>query len=203
VKAVTERDRKIGNGWSGPTDELDRKLDAALSKYAAVEPRDGLEERILAGLRQPAQVMARAWWRWEAVVVSAIVIVAVILAWRVEKPSHPAIANHRAVDALHSPTYIPQPDTTPKAQPLVPTAEGHHRITSKHRLVAVTVTVPKLEQFPSPRPLSEQEKLALEYVQRFPKEAVLMARAQTARAQEEQNENNLLPAEDWPGEGKQ
>ena len=32
-------------------DEFDRMLDAALAKYAAVEPRTGLEERVLANLR--------------------------------------------------------------------------------------------------------------------------------------------------------
>jgi hypothetical protein len=36
---------------NGKPDEFDRMLDAALAKYAAVEPRTGLEERVLANLR--------------------------------------------------------------------------------------------------------------------------------------------------------
>jgi hypothetical protein len=36
-----------------------------------------------------------------------------------------------------------------------------------------------LEQFPTPTPLSDQEKLLARYVQEFPQRAALIARAQT------------------------
>jgi len=49
-------------------DEFDDMLDAALAKYAAAEPRAGLDERVLANLRaERARVTERACWRWSIV----------------------------------------------------------------------------------------------------------------------------------------
>jgi hypothetical protein len=81
---------------NGKQDEFDRMLDAALAKYAAVEPRTGLEERVLANLRaEQARVPDQAWWRWSAIAaVAAVVVVAVALSLRSDKPSHPDVANH-------------------------------------------------------------------------------------------------------------
>src|SRR5260370_599787 len=69
-------------------DALDQQLDTALRKYAAVEPRVGLEERILANLRaQREHAPARPWWRWAAVGALAVVIILVVsLSWRARKP---------------------------------------------------------------------------------------------------------------------
>ena len=38
---------------------------------------------------------------------------------------------------------------------------------------------PKLEQFPSPQPLSEQEKILARYVNTYPEHAALIAQART------------------------
>jgi hypothetical protein len=43
---------------------------------------------------------------------------------------------------------------------------------------------PRLDQFPSQRPLSEQEQLLKTYVSRFPKEAALIADEQAQREKE-------------------
>jgi len=43
---------------------------------------------------------------------------------------------------------------------------------------------PKLEQFPSPRPLTEQERFLKQYVEKFPDEAMLIAKVQTERQKE-------------------
>jgi hypothetical protein len=60
------------------SDDLDRTLDAVLSRYASVEPRAGLEERILANLRTAdAPTSAHAWWTWRmAAVLSAVLMIA-------------------------------------------------------------------------------------------------------------------------------
>jgi hypothetical protein len=42
---------------------------------------------------------------------------------------------------------------------------------------AVVASGPKLDQFPSPRPLSEQEKILESYVTKYPKHAALIAQA--------------------------
>ena len=41
-----------------------------------------------------------------------------------------------------------------------------------------------MSQFPSPRPLSEQEKLLVRYVNESPNDAVLIAQEQAARLRE-------------------
>ena len=64
-------------------EELDRVLDAALAKYAAVEPRTGLEERVLANLRSAAPSANGTWWRWSfAAAAAAVLLIALTLAWR-------------------------------------------------------------------------------------------------------------------------
>ena len=73
-------------------DELDSTLDAALTKYATVEPRAGLEDRILANLRaEQARVLDRAWWQvhfmaCSAAALAVVVVMALALAWRSGQP---------------------------------------------------------------------------------------------------------------------
>jgi hypothetical protein len=45
-----------------------------------------------------------------------------------------------------------------------------------------------LEQFPSPRPLSEQEIMLARFVEQFPREAAMIARAQTKLLAQEEEE---------------
>ena len=69
--------------------EFDSTLDAALAKYAAVEPRAGLEARVLANLRaEHARVPENTYWRWSVVTaVVIVVVVALALPWKSGKPS--------------------------------------------------------------------------------------------------------------------
>jgi hypothetical protein len=155
---------------------LDHELDAALTKYAAVEPRAGLEERVLANLRaEQSGVPVRAWWRWSVAV--AVLIVVVALSWRWERPSHPVVAVRPA-----NPTQASQ-----QRKQFVSNGvrSGVRRRTSnparkKIRSASPVVVAagPKLDQFPSPQPLTEQELALARYVRDFPQEAALIARAQ-------------------------
>jgi hypothetical protein len=177
--------------------ELDRALDAALAKYSTVEPRLGLEARILASLRaEREQIPQRSWWRVHyiasgmAAALAAIVVVALALAWRTGKPSPPVVAN--------LPSTATQPSNRP-ANPVVSNSNGRHlhaqeREPTRNAAIRrsppkVVANNPKLDHFPSPRPLSEQEKMALDYVREFPEQATLIARAQTNLAQQEEREN--------------
>ncbi len=163
----------------GNQDELDRVLDVALAKLKS-EPRAGLEERVLANLRaETARGAERVWRRWGvlAAVAAALVIVAA-LSWRPGRSARPT--NHVA---------IAMPTTQPASTQVAASGEprevrlqaGHAlRKTRRPRAVeAVTAAAqPKLEQFPSPQPLSEQERALARYVSQFPHEAELIARAQ-------------------------
>jgi hypothetical protein len=190
--------------------ELDRALDAALAKYARVEPRAGLEDRILSNLRaEPARAHDRSWWLLGfAIAAAAVVLVAIGLVSRSAKHSQPlvqrpTITAPQNVQAQSSPAktasaLLPANGSIARAQP--------HPQPSKLDLAppkdtepdgAETVADnPKLDKFPSPRPLSEQEKLLLEYLQQNPEEAAMIAQAQTAFAHQEELERNSLPPRD-------
>jgi len=161
-------------------EQLDHELDAALAKYSAVEPRPGLEGRILANLRaEQARVPGRAWWRWSAVVVAAVIIIAVVAALRPER--------------RHEDNRARQATPTQNPTQLVANREDHGtaqavrvppRATMKHSIHPAAPVPPRLDQFPTPQPLSEQELALARYVNEFPQDATLIARAQEEYEQE-------------------
>jgi hypothetical protein len=170
-------------------DELDHTLDAALARYAAVEPRAGLEGRILARLLTASEPdRDRAWWRWSVMAaVAAVLLVTVTLGWRIGMPTHPVVA-----DRLSPASRVLQPgkqDVLHWDKCVVHPHVPHHVQTATHRAqLSVAAAVPRLEQFPSPLPLSEQEEILASYVSRYPEHAVLVARARAEALLQEQKD---------------
>jgi hypothetical protein len=162
-------------------DELDRMLDAALAKYATAEPRPGLEDRVLANLRtERTRVPVHAWWRWSVSAMLAVAVIALALVWRSGKSSLPLVADHS--------TALMQSTKEPAKQPASNSERGGVRSvepgrardkTGHHSHLPVEVApYPKLDQFPSPQPLSEQEIAFAGDAHQFPQDATLVARAQ-------------------------
>jgi len=60
------------------------------------------------------------------------------------------------------------------------------------RTTIIDVNSPKLEQFPSPQPLSEQERILANYVGKYPEHATLIARARSEALQRDQLEEMKL-----------
>jgi hypothetical protein len=160
-------------------DALDRELDAALAKFTAGEPRAGLEDRILANLRaQQAQVTKHSWWRGLApAALTAAIVMTLFLAWRLERPvqkiaSNPSatkkIDGHNGTQANGGGSVATQP-ATGSGRRLKPRAVHHS--------VRVASPVPKLDQFPSLQPLSEQERILARYIASYPEQAALVAQA--------------------------
>lgn len=181
MKAMTEINRE--HEQAPNSDDLGRALDAALAKYAAVEARAGLEERILANLRaEQARAEPRAWWRWGFAAAATVLVIAAVLAWKTAWPAHPAIVNRPPMEVARPPKQAPGiakgggEMTTTHA----PAVRKH---TPKPNPVTVAAT-PKLDVFPSPRPLSEEELALAQYVRNFPTDAKLVAQAQAADERE-------------------
>jgi hypothetical protein len=65
-----------------------------------------------------------------------------------------------------------------------PSQKANHR--SPQPVVAASA--PKLDQFPSPQPLSEQEKILASYVAEYPEHAVLVAQARAEALLRDQEE---------------
>lgn len=188
---------------NGAQDELDRMLDAALAEYSATEPRAGLEERVLANLRaERAGIPDRAWWRWglAGALTAVVLVVALALALRSGKPSPPQIVQHPST--IEQSPNVPQmsivaKDGHPAVQPMIrPT-----RTEGGHRAAAVAEANPKLDVFPSPRPLSEQERILESYVNQFRQEAVLIARARSELEIRDQQEEMRDADEGQNGNG--
>jgi len=180
------------NHSQDPNGGLDRLLDASLAKYADASPRAGLEERILANLQsEQSSESTHSLWQWGLVAaLAAVALLAVAVSLRFGKAAHPVIANHAAVstpDSTKSPLPEPQPESHETTAPVRRVHRTVRRPAQPRNLIA---DGPKLDQFPSPQPLSEQEKAALEYVERYPEQASLMAQAQTAFAKQEELEKN-------------
>jgi hypothetical protein len=133
----------------------DQLLDASLAHYAE-EPRPGMEERILANVRATGRAQRSRLWTWGLAVSAAVFVLAVIIQAPRRRPvpvssAPPVAANH----AERSGAVV-----TPKAH-------EPHRTATQLRSVSLRRTRP--ERFPTPAPLSEQEKLLLRYVKETPR----------------------------------
>jgi hypothetical protein len=197
--------------FPGSKDDLDRALDAALAKYAAVEPRAGLEGRILARVgTEQARPADSAWlsgWRWRwAASVTAVFVVTLALAWswrahwQSVTQNHPMattprqkIANkpvNAEVAARNENPAITQGRMA--AGPAFPSPQAHPSRNRSSAAEAAVSAYPKLDRFPSPRPLTDEERALRRYVQDFPQEALLTALAQEASEIEMQQKMNAV-----------
>ncbi len=154
--------------------QIDEMLDSMLANYSAAEPRPGLETRILANMREtPERQTVQGWWNfkwlWAGMVAAAIIVAAVLINGRrrIEPPTHVVVKT--------SPL-APQPEIRPHA-PIAPkeTARIHRRKPSatKQPQNAALALSQRPAVFPTPTPLSEQEKLLLSYLAGTPREEVI------------------------------
>jgi hypothetical protein len=152
-------------------------LDAALKQYGQAEPRAGLENRVLASLRIERERAASPGWQWwpavGALTAIAMITVGMFLV-RLNRRKTQAPVAREIVASVE--VKGPEPGQT-KQQ--ATTGGIRTRMPRPHRHVEVEFVSEKREQFPSPEPLSEQEQILARYIQQFPREATLMARAQT------------------------
>jgi hypothetical protein len=178
---------------------IDDMLDSLLTNYSSAEPRSGLKNRILANLREAEEKeAAHGWWSfkwlWAGVVAVAIIVAAVLVngRHRVEPPTNVIVkTNQRG----------PQPE---EIQPHVPIARQE---TAKiHRRKPSTPTLPqnatlalseRPANFPTPAPLSEQDRMMFAYLENTPREVVI---AQLPRNNDQQ-ESEAFWADREPAQG--
>ena len=152
---------------------VDELLDASLRRYSVVEPRPGLEERLLANVPEQAQRFAWPSWAWiPAAATAAILLVALAFYATRQAPltSAPSVARQIPAPSVPAPVASVSAPAPPAPPPNVPRVRVE-RTVSPGRLGAG----PRLASFPARAPLSEQERLLLLFIQQTPKEQ-LMAR---------------------------
>jgi hypothetical protein len=153
---------------------MDEMLDSLLANYSAAEPRPGLNTRILASLRETPekQTTLGLWnfkWLWAGMVTAVIIIAAVLISGRrrIEPPTNVVVKT--------SPT-VPQPEIQSHA-PIAPKEtvriyRRKPRATKQPQNAALALSE-RPANFPTPVPLSEQERLMFTYLANTPQEIVI------------------------------
>ena len=175
--------------------KLDELLDSALAAYTAAEPRPGLEGRVLAGIRDHMDQPRARWWSVRSLAGAAAVaaMVLVILSILFLRPSQkPAkVQAETPKPAIYEPRpEIPQPESPGMSAKAVPHKQHIHSNQSQQQELA---REDRPSVFPTPGPLSEQEKLMLAYVARTPKEE-LVAQVKGPDPEEEEFWKDRQPA---------
>ncbi len=136
-------------------DELERVLQEGISRYADAEPLAGLEERIMARVRMTASSRSsRAdWWAVLAIGVAASLVGGFVYLRMEHTESRPltiAAVKRAAIPVL-------APRQTAPIKILKPRVHSH-----------VRAALPKLPEFPTPSPLTSEERLLLAMLQQDP-----------------------------------
>jgi len=155
--------------------QSDEMLDSLLANYSSAEPRPGLETRILANLREAEEEKAPqgSWdfrWLWAGMVTAAIIVAAVFIGGRhrVEPPTHVIVKTSPATSQPeiqpHAPVARQETARVPRHKP------STARITQRNATLALSK---RPANFPTPAPLSEQERLMFTYLANTPQEIVI------------------------------
>lgn len=170
IDMADDKDNQRHKDW-------DHELDLLLANYSAVDPRPGLEGRVLANLRREQEFHDRpTMWRWAVAVCVAAAMVLFVLLWPRPKVVEHKAAVHQTSGGQQGPTQV---QTTPQELGPERLAQGSKSGARTRRVPNVVANTghPHLDQFPSAQPLSDQERALLDYVRRSREEAVLLARA--------------------------
>lgn len=149
--------------------QLDELLDSMLSRYAAEEPRPGLETRVLARIAEAHRPVKANVWRWLWLGAGAAGIAAAVIAFLISSYSRPQQVAPTMSQAQQQPSAAQARLKNPESN-RAPVPVGGIRKRSIHRARVVDV---RQEVFPSPEPLSEQEKLMLRYLSATPRQELL------------------------------
>ena len=142
---------------------VDDLLEASLERYRGEEPRPGLEMRVLAGVRTRERAARRRTFGWAVAACAGIVAIIVLTLHFVRAPV-------RQPTPLAS---LPPKESGAHRAPLQPPQQQVRRVATRHS---------RPEQFPTPLPLTEQEKLLLAYVNIATKPDLVAATSKTDEA---------------------
>ncbi len=133
-------------------DKLDELIDSALASYSGAEPRLGMEARVVSRVRATRVRRRMLEWGLAFGVASAVVVVALIR-------TEPRTIS-KPVDVARVMSAQERPPTIRPVAKLRPAMRARR-----------PQALPKLEQFPSPMPLTAEERALVAFVERDPTEA--------------------------------
>jgi hypothetical protein len=147
-------------------DDLDRLLDSALASYADPGADSGLEQRVLAGLsmaRDPGEhqglfeVHRR---RWLPIAAALSMAAGVLLVWLTLHKNEVGPKSEPQKAQTKRPLSIP---AIPQVSPTIHPAQRHRRSVLRvtlppQQLAANAIPLPKRDVFPTPQPMTPQER---------------------------------------------
>lgn len=165
--------------------QIDEMLDSLLASYSSAEPRPGLETRILANLRDAeGREASRGWWGfrwvWAGAALAAMIVGGVLVRGKRHIAPPPRTVVQSGQPAVQQPVVQPPVIQQPRIQSSVPAAAGARPAIHRRKTLATkaqqNVTLALSQRpavFPTPTPLSEQERLLLSYYSSTPREEVI------------------------------
>ena len=138
-------------------DKLDRLIDGGLASYADAEPLAGLEERVVNRVRVTRQ--RRRWLAWEVGAAAAVVVLGIVN-WSGQRA---VVRKTPAAVASVGPQVVPRPAVV-----------ATRRAGVRGKRAMRPRVLPKLEQFPTPTPLTAEERALVAFARRNPKEAEML-----------------------------
>lgn len=145
-------------------DSLDLLIDSALSTYAG--PDSGFERRILARIAALPAVSSRPRRLLWSVAIPVAVCLSILIALVVFKPVHQSATHAMQHPRARQPLVaVAHPTPALRAKP------SENRALRLHS-VAKEVSLPELEVFPTPEPLTSQEQALAVYAARTPAPAL-------------------------------
>lgn len=169
--------------------QMDEMLDSLLATYSSAEPRPGLETKILANLRdaERQQGARPSWtlkWLWAGAAIAVAIVVAAALLVGHRNDKAPVVVQKSPAPV--QPQSLQMQHNTPQIMPEIATHPRERRPHGATAPPAVQDSGLALGQrpanFPTPNPLSEQERLMLTYLANTPHEEII---AQTQRDEKE------------------
>ncbi|HWG49832.1 MAG TPA: hypothetical protein VN669_09070 [Candidatus Acidoferrales bacterium] len=163
--------------------QLDRMLDSMLSHYAAAEPRPGLETKVFALIgefRKQKQGLGRLRWliAGTGLATAAVAVVVLLLVFRTAQGPRlaPQVAQNGQIQPLaHTGKTVPrQTENNPaKKRALVRKSLPRRILRQADSQAQETALAERPAVFPTPVPLTEQERLLFTYVENTPRSEVV------------------------------
>jgi hypothetical protein len=170
--------------------ECERLVDATLDRALGpqlVEPRTGMEERILANL--PKEVERRPWWQWMWIPALAVAaVLAVVIGMRITSQETPAPQIVKKAVERPKQDRVAEGDLTPQnpVQTRTVSKRPARHVSPKTLVVAAAAPLPRQNVFPTSVPLTDQERLLLAFVNHQRPQAEMVAVEQQSEREKAQ-----------------
>jgi hypothetical protein len=150
---------------------INELLDASLAQYSRVEPRQGLEERLLAQVQSAKPVrLGKAHWSWyfvpaTAAAAAVLAIGGLLLTNQPVPTPAPAAAAVAANSGSASAASAPSAPVNARDMPLTHPAPARVTKSLSGARPVIASARPRRAMFPSPEPLTEQDRNLLQWIQ--------------------------------------